>query len=128
MALQESEVTPSRHFPINTFFDVVGYRDATSALTDNQIRTIDAVQATFKEAIIPTQIIETDDRAKVAIVFERVNRLGVELDTLQLLSAWTWSEDLTSRRDFKSCLTSSNHSDLPVLAKTQTFCSVPAAQ
>ena len=31
--------------------------------------------------------------ATVAIVLERINRLGVEFDTLQLLSAWTWSED-----------------------------------
>lgn len=36
---------------------------------------------------------ETDDRAHVAIVFERINRTGVPLDSFQLLKAWSWSTD-----------------------------------
>jgi hypothetical protein len=36
----------------------------------------------------------------VAIIFERVNRQGVRLDTLQLLSAWTWSEDFQLHEQF----------------------------
>ena len=92
-ALKPDEADPARFFPITTFFDPVAYRTATQHLNEQRIREIDAVQAIFKEAAIPTQLIETDDRGKVAIVFERVNRLGVELDTFQLLSAWTWSEE-----------------------------------
>lgn len=55
--------------------------------------------ATDLDIYFDVQLVETDDRAKVAIVFERVNRLGMELDILQLLSAWTWSEafDLQER-------------------------------
>ena len=44
-----------------------------------------AMQAIFKETKIPVQTSETRDKATVAIIFERVNRQGVELDTLQLL-------------------------------------------
>lgn len=55
----------------------------------------------FKEARIPIQMLSTDDRTTVAIVFERVNRQGVELDTLQLLSAWTWSEEFDLQRKFE---------------------------
>lgn len=87
------DVDLNRHFPLGTFFDVTAYRKATSGLTTEQAELIDGVQSVFKEAVIPTQEVATEDRAKVAIVFERVNRLGVELDTFQLLSAWTWSED-----------------------------------
>ncbi|OAH63444.1 hypothetical protein AYJ66_11290 [Dietzia cinnamea] len=93
LALEDKEVDPKRHFPINTFFDTTAYRRATSGFTDAEAEVIDSVQAIFKEARIPTQDIVTDNRGKVAIVFERVNRLGVELDVLQLLSAWTWSEE-----------------------------------
>ena len=39
--------------------------------------------------------------SEVAIVFERVNRLGVKLDILQLLSAWTWSEEFDLQEQFK---------------------------
>lgn len=90
---EPSEVDLNRHFPISTFFDVTAYRKATAGLSEDHAELIDKVQSVFKEAAIPTQEVATEDRAKVAIVFERVNRLGVELDTFQLLSAWTWSED-----------------------------------
>jgi hypothetical protein len=93
LALTDDDVDWDRHFPIKTFFDVAAYRKATDGLTPEQALMVDSVQAIFKEAVIPTQEIATDDRGKVAIVFERVNRMGVELDVFQLLTAWTWSED-----------------------------------
>jgi len=100
-ALLPDQVEPSRHFPVGTFFDVTGYRDATKELPPERLQEIDRVQAIFKEALIPLQMIETDDRSKVAIVFERVNRLGVELDIFQLLSAWTWSEEFDLQEKFQ---------------------------
>jgi hypothetical protein len=100
LALESEAIDPARHFPINTFFEVTAYRQATQGLTEAQAIEIDSVQAKFKEAVIPTQEIVTDDRAKVAIVFERVNRLGVELDVFQLLTAWTWSEDFDLQKRF----------------------------
>jgi Protein of unknown function DUF262 len=101
-ALRPDEADPARYFPISTFFDPVAYRVATQSLSEDRIREIDSAQAIFKEADIPTQVIETDDRGKVAIVFERVNRLGVELDTFQLLSAWTWSEEFDLQEQIAS--------------------------
>jgi hypothetical protein len=59
----------------------------------DDVARIDKLQETFKEVQIPVQVLKTEDRSIVAIVFERVNRLGMALDTLQLLSAWTWNED-----------------------------------
>lgn len=96
------DVDRERHFPIGTFFDVAAYRKATAELAPEKAELIDRVQAVFKEATIPTQEVATEDRAKVAIVFERVNRLGVELDTFQLLSAWTWSEDFDLQERIRS--------------------------
>jgi hypothetical protein len=34
-------------------------------------------------------------------VFERINRLGVKLDTLQLLSAWSWSDEFDLQEQFE---------------------------
>ena len=79
---------------------MTGYRQATNGLGPDRLDEIDQVQSVFKEAVLPVQSIETDDRAKVAIVFERVNRLGVDLDIFQLLSAWTWSEDFDLQDKF----------------------------
>jgi len=100
VALQESEVDMVRHFPLKTLFDTVAYRTATKALEDTTAKLIDEMQSVFKEMRVPVQLSSTEDRATVAIIFERVNRQGVELDTLQLLSAWTWSEEFALQEQF----------------------------
>ncbi len=87
---------------------------------------IDAVQSIFKEAAIPTQEIATDDRGKVAIVFERVNRMGVDLDVFQLLTAWTWSEDFDLQERFTELAAELEPHGLALWAKTAT-CSCAAA-
>ncbi|MEV7981626.1 DUF262 domain-containing protein [Streptomyces sp. NPDC086519] len=101
VSLDESEVDPERHFPLNVFFDAAKYGPAFRALPEEVTPKIDDLYSRFKEADVPVQTFTTDDRAGVAIVFERVNRLGVELDTLQLLSAWTWSDDFDLQRRFE---------------------------
>ncbi len=83
----------NRYFPMRVLFDSVGYRANTEHLDKTKIAIIDKLQEKFKEVTIPVQVLKSEDRSIVAIVFERINHLGVALDTLQLLSAWTWSED-----------------------------------
>jgi len=100
VALQPDQVDQSRHFPLSTLFDTVAYRKATEGRPDNQVQQIDKMQEIFKEARIPIQTSSTEDKGTVAIIFERVNRQGVELDTLQLLSAWTWSEEFQLQDQF----------------------------
>lgn len=91
--LNDDEVDLSKHFPISTLFDSVQYRKATEGLDDPTKAEIDKLQETFKEVIVPVQLMETDDKSIVAIVFERINRAGVPLDSFQLLTAWSWSTD-----------------------------------
>ncbi|BCZ45814.1 hypothetical protein psyc5s11_18810 [Clostridium gelidum] len=45
---------------------------------------------------------ETDDKEHVAIVFERINRAGVKLDSFQLLSVWSWSMDFDLQDELNS--------------------------
>ncbi len=87
------EFDKSRYFPMNVLFDSVKYRAATALLKPEKVAVVDKLQEKFKEVSIPVQLLKSEDRSIVAIVFERINHLGVALDTLQLLSAWTWSED-----------------------------------
>lgn len=93
LPLRPDEVDLTRHFPVSTVFNTAAYRAATEVAPKEAIPAIDNMYEVFKEVQIPVQQLETEDRTMVAIVFERINRLGVELDTLQLLTAWTWSED-----------------------------------
>src|SRR5213078_2121531 len=67
-------------------------------------KRIDDMQAIFKEVRVPVQLFKTEDKATVAVIFERINRQGVPLDTLQLLSAWTWSEDFQLQTEFSDLI------------------------
>jgi hypothetical protein len=99
-ALLPEEVDAKRHFPLKTLFDTTAYRKATAGFDDSLARRIDEMQTVFKEVRIPVQLFKTEDKATVAIIFERVNKQGVPLDTLQLLSAWTWSDDFQLQSQF----------------------------
>ncbi|CAM4455374.1 DUF262 domain-containing protein [Paenibacillus macerans] len=101
IALSEDQVDLTRHFPLKALFDTTSYRRATANFSEELADKIDRMQSVFKEVRIPIQTITTEDRATVAIIFERINRMGVELDTMQLLSAWTWSEEFTLQERFR---------------------------
>lgn len=103
-ALKKDDVDASRHFPLRALFDTVKYRQLTRSMDDDTAAIIDNLQAVFKEAQIPVQTFRTDQKEKVAIIFERINRQGVPLDTLQLLSAWTWSEDFQLHDQFEALI------------------------
>lgn len=102
VSLTEEDVDEGRHFPLRALFDTVRYRRSTRNLSDDLVERIDRLQETFKEARVPVQMLETEEKASVAIVFERVNQRGVELDTLQLMSAWTWSNDFDLQEEFQN--------------------------
>lgn len=91
--LETEEVNPQRHFPVKTLFDVLAYREACEGRPAEQIVKIDQMQSRFREYDVQTQVFETEDRNKVAIVFERINRAGTDLKVFELLSAWSWSDD-----------------------------------
>lgn len=88
------------YFPLNCLFDSQKYRRETEDLSSELIQKVDRLQEIFKEVKIPYQTLATNDKSKVAIVFERINRQGVPLNTLQLLTAWTWSESFELQDKF----------------------------
>lgn len=104
-AIKDQDVDPARHFPLKTLFDPAAYRAATRSLDEDAALRIDSMQKRFLQARLPVQTFETDDQARVAIVFERVNRLGIRLDALQLLTAWSWSEDFDLQEQFDALAT-----------------------
>jgi len=42
---------------------------------------------------LPVVTIKNRSRADVGLIFERINNTGTKLDTIDLMAAWTWSED-----------------------------------
>ena len=100
LALSASDADPARYFPLRAFFESVAYRRLTTGLKDELTKRLDYVQGRFQEVQLPAQIFQTENKGAVAIIFERINRQGVPLDTIQLLSAWTWSEEFQLQGEF----------------------------
>jgi hypothetical protein len=96
----QSEFDPSKHFPLRLLFNPPEYRKFLRTMSEDIAEKVDLLYQRFTTARIQIQTFTTDDRTAVAIVFERINRLGIELDTLQLLSAWTWNEEFDLQEEF----------------------------
>lgn len=99
-AMASDQADPERYFPLSTFFEPVEFSLKTRELDEDRHREIVTVQQRFLSLLLPVQTFETEDRATVAIVFERVNRMGTPLDTYQLLTAWTWSDEFNLQERF----------------------------
>lgn len=93
IALSDTDVDYNKHFPLNVLFDPVKYRKAISQFNDDIATELDELFGVFQGISIPVQTMSTDDKGSVAIVFERINRAGVPLDSFQLLTAWSWSTE-----------------------------------
>jgi hypothetical protein len=101
LALEDAEVQ-DHHVPLRHLFAVSEWATYTRKISDpDTLQVLDRLQALFKEAQIPVETVETEEHSKIAIIFERINRGGVPLDTYQLLSAWTWSGDFDLRKRFE---------------------------
>ncbi|MDO8141975.1 MAG: DUF262 domain-containing protein, partial [Candidatus Brocadiales bacterium] len=100
VALKPAQVIEEQHFPMSAIFTPVSYHKFVSRLSDDKQNIITDVYQKFLEFSLPSQEIETDDRESVAIIFERINRAGTELDTYQLLTAWSWSSDFDLQEEF----------------------------
>ncbi|WP_342597766.1 DUF262 domain-containing protein [Cyanobacterium aponinum UTEX 3222] len=92
---------PNKYFPLKAIFDTSTKFKLTRQLNEDLALEIEKLCDIFNKAIIPVQRFESEEKKYVGTVFERVNRQGVELDTLQLLSAWNWSEDFDLTEKFK---------------------------
>lgn len=101
LALDDDQVDAGRHFPLSIIFDSVAYRKATKNFDDALAIKMDDLKKRFQQAQFPYYLMETEEKPKIAIVFERINRKGVPLDTFQLLTAWTWSEEFELRQQFE---------------------------
>ncbi len=91
----------NQFFPLKYVFDSPRYRQITRGLDEELAKQIDDLVDRFTQARIPIERFETEERKYVATVFERINRQKVDLDTLDLLSVWNWSEDFDLQEKFR---------------------------
>ncbi|MEM5626878.1 DUF262 domain-containing protein [Bacillus wiedmannii] len=74
-------------FNVNEFFDEV------VKLTPELREKARKLQAIFQNYEVPTVTIKKRNKGEVGTIFERINNTGTPLSALELMIAWTWSEE-----------------------------------
>ena len=64
---------------------------------DQDRKMIAHLQDTFKDYEVPVVTIAEKEHREVCDIFERINSMGTPLTTMELLTAWTWSESFDLR-------------------------------
>ena len=74
-------------------FDIDSFYTAVESLSPERRRAAKGLQSRFNNYEIPVVTISRRQKDEVGVIFERINSTGTKLTALDLLVAWTWSEE-----------------------------------
>jgi hypothetical protein len=86
-----------------------------------QQSTIARLTERFKDYEFPVVTIKDRTNQEVCRVFQRINSSGTTLSTLELLAAWTWSEEFDLREQIDSLLERLAEKGYEALEKTEVL-------
>lgn len=114
---------PKSEVPLNSI-DTIYLRDFLNGVKlINSLQTLNPqfhndakeLYSKFINYELPVVTIKHREKSEVGIIFERINNTGTKLTTLDLMTAWTWTEDfhlLESMTELQDELEEKNFGDL----------------
>lgn len=78
---------------LRKLLDVTELISALSDLNNEYHKSAQELASQFLNYEVPVVTIENRSRADVGIIFERINNTGTKLSALDLMTAWTWTDD-----------------------------------
>jgi hypothetical protein len=87
----------NRFVKISSFVDAQTYAKMSRKLPDDYIETSDKLNGKLSDYQIPIVTIKGRKKTEVGTIFERINNTGTDLNTLDLMVAWTWSKSFNLR-------------------------------
>jgi len=78
---------------LRKLLDVTMLIDALDILKKEYHKEAQALASQFLNYEVPVVTIENRSRDDVGIIFERINNTGTKLSALDLMTAWTWTDD-----------------------------------
>jgi hypothetical protein len=80
-------------FPLKHLLNITGFVNALKEIPEPYHEVLKDLHTKFNNYEVPIVTITKRAKADVGIIFERINSTGTKLTTLDLMVAWTWSED-----------------------------------
>lgn len=92
------------NLPMNSLFDMSEFLNAIQKFDELHKQLARQLMSQFINYEIPIITITKRRKDEVSIIFERINNTGTSLSTLDLMIAWTWTEQFDLREELDSLL------------------------
>jgi hypothetical protein len=89
---------------LNTILDTTKLLAELPKFNDEQKKKIAKLTEAFKDYEFPVVTIKERSNKEVCSIFQRINSSGTPLSNLELLAAWTWSDQFDLRREIDELL------------------------
>ncbi len=108
---KEEKFTPTNEIPekhssilLHSLFDMPKFFEAIHAFPPDLQKAAQGLYSRFTNYEVPIITIANRTKDEVGNIFERINSTGTKLTTLDLMIAWTWSEDFHLREKLSDIL------------------------
>lgn len=102
--VHSSVADPAKSINLRTILDTTKLLPELGRFSPEHQKIIAALTERFKDYEFPVVTIRDRSNQEVCRVFQRINSSGTSLSTLELLSAWTWSDQFNLINEIKSLL------------------------
>lgn len=99
-----SVADPETSINLRTILDTTALLQEFGRFTDEHRAVIASLVEGFKDYEFPIVTIKDRTNQEVCRVFQRINSSGTSLSTVELLAAWTWSDQFDLRNEIQSLL------------------------
>lgn len=99
---------------LRNFLNAAKLFDTLKILDSSYHSDAQELYSKFTNYELPVVTIKNREKEEVGVIFERINNTGTRLTTLDLMTAWTWTDDfhlLESMKDLQSELKRKNFGD-----------------
>lgn len=102
--VHESAVGSASAINLRHILDTTKLLPELARFDSTEQKTIAGLAERFKDYEFPVVTIRDRSNQEVCRVFQRINSSGTTLSTLELLAAWTWSDQFDLRKEIESLL------------------------
>jgi hypothetical protein len=102
--IHASAADPARSINLRNILDTTKLLPELQRFDTAAQKTIASLTERFKDYEFPVVTIKDRSNQEVCRIFQRINSSGTTLSTLELLAAWTWSEQFDLRTEIQALL------------------------